>query len=249
MKGASGARVSLRGDYVHKLCGDAEEQAAWFRHAERIGLVPGVRVPSLGLVVPKAYQMEFIRGHLATAESSVMYLEACIGQIEAWANTPPATDGNWTSYLSRLQDHVNVCPTREMDAAMDLLTTSEPFPRSFCHGDFTLENILLESDGTCVLIDPNFKSGLFQSYILDLGKLLQSTHARYHEVFDSNHGVDLSRHDAWLRKKLEEKGLWKQAHLACISHIIRLRKYRPEGQRPLVDRLLGKMIKEYDRTL
>lgn len=249
MKGASGAKIDLRGDYVHKLCEDAEEQVRWFELAKGVGMASGVRLPAVTRIAPAAYDMEFIRGHLATAEPSVMFLEACIRQIDIWANTPPASDGDWESYLRRLWDHVSICPTKEMDAAMDLLTAAEPFPRSFCHGDFTLENILIESDGTCVLIDPNFKTGLFQSYILDLGKLLQSTHARYHTIFGSNDGVDLSRHGEWLWNELEERGLWGQSLLACISHIMRLRKYRPEEQRPLVDALLKELTREYERTL
>jgi thiamine kinase-like enzyme len=249
MKGASGARISLYGDYVYKLCEDAEEQVKWFELAKGAGLVEGLRLPTVTRVASVAYNMEFVRGHLATAESSVMFLEACIRQIEVWSNTPAATNGDWESYLRRLREHVSLCPTKEMDAALGLFKTASPFPTSFCHGDFTLENILLESDGTCVLIDPNFKKGLFQSYVLDLGKLLQSTHARYHTIFASNDGVDLSRHNTWLKQKLKEKGLWRQSLLACISHIIRLRKYRPEEQKPLVDSLLRELTAEYERRL
>jgi hypothetical protein len=249
MKGASGAKIDLRGDYVYKLCGDAEEQVRWFNLARGLGVTDGVRLPAVTPVAPVAYNMEFIRGHLATAESSVMFLEVCIRQIDIWANTPPASDGDWASYLCRLREHVSICPTEEMGKALELFEAADPFPSSFCHGDFTLENILIESDGTCALIDPNFKTGLFQSYILDLGKLLQSTHAHYHTIFGSNDGVDLSRHGAWLKHRLEDWGLWEQSLLACISHIMRLRKYRPEEQRPLVDALLKELTGEYERTL
>jgi hypothetical protein len=249
MMGASGAIVRPYGDFVSKICEDAPDQTAWFDYASKIGFVPGVRVPEVSLKGERNYFMEFVRGHAATHESSIIVLETLFEQVMKWKEAPYVSTGRWDSYLQRLWEHVNLCPTKEMDAAMDLLMTAEPLPPSFCHGDFTLENILIESDGTCVLIDPNFKPDLFQSYILDLGKLLQSTHARYHEVFHSHHGGDLSRYDEWLQRKLKHLELWRPSLLACISHIIRLRKYRPEEQRPLVDCILADLVQEYERTL
>lgn len=245
MKGASGALLKPCGDSIIKICEDAPQQVEWFGLARTIGTVPGVRIPSVALTARRSYDVEYIRGHLATAEPSVTFLERCIGQVKRWANTPAATEKTWNAYVSRLEGHVSIAPTDEMKEAYRLCEEAEPFPSSFCHGDLTLENILIESDGTCVLIDPNFKPGLFQSHILDLGKLLQSTHARYHAVFFSHHAVDLSRHDAWLVEYLKKEDVWKESLLACISHIIRLRKYRPEDQRPLADQILSRLIKEY----
>lgn len=245
MMGASGAILKMGGDWVMKICSDAPQQVEWFDLARSIGTVPGVRIPAASLTARKSYDVEFIRGHLATAEPSITFLERCIGQVKRWANTSPASDKAWDSYVSRLDGHVEMGPTDEMKEAYRLCQWAAPLPPSFCHGDLTLENILIDSDGTCVLIDPNFKPGLFQSHILDLGKLLQSTHARYHKVFSSHHAADLSRHDAWLVERLKKEDLWKESLLACISHVMRLRKYRPEEQRPLADQMLSQLIKEY----
>lgn len=245
MKGASGAFVNLNGDRVSKICNDAFFQVEWFGLAAQHGLVAGVRVPAAELLALREYHMEFIRGHCATSEPSVMFLETLLKQVMVWRDSPPQTAGSWDSYIERLEEHVKIGDTGEMREALSLVQAAEQLPASFCHGDFTLENILIESDGTCVLLDPNHKRGLFQSYVLDLGKLLQSTHARYHEVFLSHHGVDLSRHDALLISYLKKEGLWREALLACISHVIRLRKYRPEPERPLADEMLSKLITEY----
>ena len=249
MKGASGAFVNLNGDRVSKICNDAFFQVEWFGLAAQHGLVAGVRVPAAELLALREYHMEFIRGHCATSELSVMFLETLLKQVMVWREVPPQTAGSWDSYITRLEEHVAAGDTPEMREALRIVQAAEPLPASFCHGDFTLENILIESDGTCVLLDPNYKRGLFQSYVLDLGKLLQSTHARYHEVFCSHHGVDLSRHDNWLCRKLRELGVWRESLLSCISHVMRLRKYRPEEQRPLVDALLRDLTSEYERTL
>lgn len=245
MKGASGAFVNLNGDRVSKICNDALLQVEWFGLAAQHGLVAGVRVPAAELLALREYHMEFIRGHCATSEPSVMFLETLLKQVMVWRDSPPQTAGSWDSYIERLEEHVKIGDTGEMREALSLVQAAEQLPASFCHGDFTLENILIESDGTCVLLDPNYKRGLFQSYVLDLGKLLQSTHARYHEVFRSNHGVDLRRHDEWLLERLKALGLWQESLIACITHVMRLRKYRPEEEKFLADEMLLTLIKEY----
>jgi thiamine kinase-like enzyme len=239
MKGASGAGLKLTGDIVTKTCKDATEQHNWFCHAESIGTIRGVRLPKTFLETAERYKIEFIEGHEATRDQSLKPLQTCLNQILAWSHCKPQANGAWDGYLTRLEDHVRLANSREIKCAHALLARTTPFPATFCHGDLTLENVLIaNSDQQLVVIDPNFKQGLFQSYILDIGKLLQSTHAGYHRVFRSHLGVDLSRHDRWLVSELKRLDLWEQSHLACISHLIRLRKYRPESERHLVDQLI-----------
>ena len=244
MKGASGANLSLKGDWAIKTCLDATEQVDWFTHAEGIGLVPGIRLPKTVLEEPRRYRIEFIEGHEATKDFSLAPLKLCLKQVMLWSNQPSCSNGTWDGYLLRLEDHVKVAGSPEMKSAMIYLERAKEPPSSFCHGDLTLENVLIaNNDQKVVVIDPNFKRDLFQSFILDLGKLLQSTHANYHRVFNSHHGVNLSRHDSWLTDQIKGLGLWEQSYAACISHIVRLRKYRPESQQHLVDQLLSSFLK------
>lgn len=239
MQGASGARLWLDGDWATKQCSDATEQVEWFRQAERLGTVKGLRLPKSVLETAQRYRVEFVEGHEATREHSLRPLKTLLAQTLTWRDRPQLTGGDWSDYLSRLEDHVRVGDTSEMRTALRLIEAAEPFKPSFCHGDLTLENALIANkDQSLVLIDPNFKPGLFQSYVLDLGKLLQSTHADYHRVFDSHRGVDLSRHDDWLVSELKRLDIWEQALIACLSHLIRLRKYRPAHERCLVDDLI-----------
>jgi len=245
MKGASGAFVNLNGDRVSKVCNDAFFQVEWFSLAAQHGLVDGVRVPAAELLALREYHMEFIRGHCATSEPSVMFIDTLLHQVMRWKDCPVATNGDWASYLNRLEHHVKLCESPEMAEALTLFEKAKPFEESFCHGDLTLENVLIDLDGICALIDPNFKADLFQSYILDLGKLLQSTHAGYHKVFHSHHGVDLSRHDEKLKAFLVKEDLWDVALLSCISHVMRLRKYRPHNEAGSVDQILKCLTREY----
>ena len=85
--------------------------------------------------------------------------------------------------------------------------------------------MLIQADTSCCLIDPNHSPGLYQSYALDYGKMLQSTHTDYHATFNSNIGINLAMNDATLVTLLRNGGHYHGALLACLTHIIRLAKY------------------------
>ncbi|KPV58965.1 hypothetical protein QJ48_13510 [Paenibacillus sp. A3] len=94
-----------------------------------------------------------------------------------------------TTYIERLKDHskyfsadpeltyiFNYC-------CKSLLEHQELFnnERSFCHGDFTLSNIIVKDD-KLVVIDPNINDNAMSSWLLDISKLLQSTRG-YEYIF------------------------------------------------------------------
>jgi len=243
MKGASGASLKLSGDFVTKTCKDAKNQVEWFRIIEEIGLPTGLRVPTIGKISASSYEMEFIQGHLATQESSVFVVQKLMEFCEGLQRTPQ-NNTTWNSYLERLEAHVSIADTKPMVKALNLVSKASPFPQTFCHGDLTLENVMIDAK-SCVLIDPNYSPELYQSFVLDLGKILQSTHFRYHEVFNSNHGVSLTRHADFVEAWLKSHYLWDVAIIAAISHIIRLRRYRPENERTKVDSHLTSFIQEF----
>ena len=246
MKGASGAGINLCGDYVLKNCSDAREQVEWFIKAKEHGLQSGIRLPYTDLEDRETYRMEFIRGHMATAEPTVLFIDTLLSQVDHWSRVPANSIASWDDYLLRIEEHVREGCTGVMKSALAYTESIDPLPPSFCHGDLTFENVLIESDGTLVLIDPNFKTNLYQSYMLDVGKLLQSTLADYHRIFGSNFAIDLSRHTTHLLKRVSQRAgdaLYEErARAALLSHVVRLRKYRPESQRPIVDNLLAELL-------
>jgi thiamine kinase-like enzyme len=144
-----------------------------------------------------------------------------------------------------MEEHVCLTDSVAVAAAYRLIDSCEDFPSSFAHGDLTLENVLIENDGGIVLIDPNFKANLFQSYLLDLGKLMQSVHSDYHRVFNSHPGCDPTYLCEYLRLKVGERN-WVRGLIAELTHLIRLRKYRPEREREVVDQLLERAVCEID---
>ena len=244
MKGASGAALKLSGDTVTKACNDSIQQVRWFQQAKKLGLPEGLSVPRVFSANDKSYEMEYIQGHEATHEATLYGIKACLKWCLHCSHKPSTTDATWDSYLTRLEDHVRLANTAPMRQALEKLIHMQALSCTFNHGDLTLENVLI-TPGSVVLIDPNYGQSLFQSFILDLGKVLQSTHFEYHRVFGSNHGVSLRRHGKWIEAELKASDLWEPSSLSCLSHIIRLRKYQPTNLRPLVDSHLALFIKNY----
>jgi thiamine kinase-like enzyme len=168
--------------------------------------------------------------------------------VEHWRCQRAVSVGTWEGYLQRLKQHVNISNSAEMVAAFELACRYE-LPGSFNHGDLTLENVLVEDSGEMVLIDPNFEQGLFQSWLLDYGKLLQSVHADYHRVFNSCPGADPQPLLNYLKKHLQDSGHWELALVAEITHVMRLRKYRPQEEWSKVDRILERLVREIQTTI
>ena len=243
MRGNSGAELQFAGDFVLKSCANAQQQVEWFGHANVAGLVDGIRLPFTELVNDGCYKIEYIRGYSATMLTSVQDFERLVRLVEHWRSQPAVSSGDWQSYLLRLEEHVRVSNSEEMVAAFKLVCRYE-LPGSFGQGDLTLENVLVENDGGMVLIDPNFAPDLFQSWLLDYGKLLQSVHADYHRVFNSSAGANPQPLLNYLRDHLVKDGSWHLALVAELTHIMRLRKYRPQEEWSKVDGILGRLVKE-----
>ncbi len=248
MRGNSGAELNFCGDFVLKSCGNACQQVEWFGCANRVGLVEGIRLPYVELVNSGAYRIEYIRGYSATQITSVQDFARLVNLVDYWGSQPAVSCGDWDGYLERLEGHVAVSASGEMRAAFELVCRYE-LPGSFNHGDLTLENVLVENDGGMVLIDPNYEDGLFQSYLLDYGKLLQSVHSDYHRVFNSCPGANPQPLLNYLKSYLQDRGEWELALVAELTHIMRLRKYRPENERGLVDGILGGLMGEVLTTI
>jgi hypothetical protein len=245
MRGNSGALLQFSGDYVVKQCPNACQQVEWFGYAQSVGLVDGVRLPYVELVNSCGYRIEYIRGYSATMLTSVQDFARLVNLVEYWGCQPAVSSGDWDSYLVRLKEHVAVSNSPQMEAAFELVSRYD-LPGSYNHGDLTLENVLVEDSGEMVLIDPNYSDGLFQSWLLDFGKLLQSVHADYHRVFNSSPGSDPQPLFQYLRSYLQDRNLWELALVAELSHVVRLRKYRPENERWMVDKILSKLIAEIE---
>lgn len=245
--GASGAHFTQVGQRLVKRCHNAVEQATWLRMASVLPLEAGLRCVEVYAVTADAYTMEHVTGHLATAEPGTKATRTLYAQVERWRHIPPITNATWPGYLARLEEHCQIANNATVWEAYRYVT-SQPSPtQSFNHGDLTYENVLIQSDNDYCLIDPNYSPGLFQSYILDYGKMLQSTHTDYHAIFNSNVGINLGMNDNTLCGLLRNAGHYHQALTACLTHVIRLAKYHT-AEIDKVEALAGTILEELSCT-
>lgn len=228
MQGWSGAVLRQEGDHITKVCDDASQQVQWFKEANRFGMVDGIRTVDIYWHNIRRYTMNHVVGHLATHEPQTTFISRLYEQIKHWQSVYPLNFATWDSYVQRLYEHAETTDSSLIFQAVEMVEQCKPLEQSFCHGDLTLENMIVDASGDVWLIDPNFGGNLYQSWLLDAGKLLQSTHTRYHELMGSNAGVTLRKHDQILRGRLERDGVYQDALVACLTHIIRLCKYQPD---------------------
>lgn len=125
--------------------------------------------------------------------------------------------------------------------------------RSDCHGDFTLENILV-SGNQIFLID--FLDSFYDSWLIDYAKILQDAELFWHYRYEPQMDVNLGMRLLILRKNLKERVLKLQDGpqlLDCIYHILLLNILRilPYTQEKVtLDYLLEKidyMLKVIDK--
>ena len=241
MKGASGASLHLGGDIVAKTCSDAALQAEWYS----LATTKIAKTPKVYEVNGDSYKMEYVEGHEATREPTLAVVRTLVEEVIAWKEVPSVYINPWSSYLKRLEEHVEMSGNaKAMCKAFDTVLFAKPPQPSFNHGDLTFENVLVSGDDL-YLIDPNYKPNLYQSYSLDFGKMLQSTHAQYHKIFDSHHGCSLERQGKWLENWLRIHNEWDLAIINCVGHLIRLRKYQPVNKHTLVDDCITNIIEHH----
>lgn len=244
LRGASGSILHVRGGELLKQCVNSERQVSWLRQ-ER-ALLPGVRCVPTRILDQRTYVMPCIEGRVGYAVSGGDLVERLVDQVLAWRDEPADNAADWSSYLTRLADHATFVSSRIGHDAVRLLAAGDPFPASWCHGDLTLENVMLGTDGQLVLLDPNYAPDLYQSYLLDLGKILQSTHTDYHKQLAGHH-VELATVDRALRDRLEAADLWQASLRACLSHLIRLLRHWPT-QIDQVEAMIVTLLDELDEA-
>lgn len=243
MKGSSGAELHQRGDLVTKRSLRANNEAAWLRLAPQHPLADGINIVRVYSEEECSYTMQHITGHVATHEPQATIMDRLCEQLLIWRTLPATNSVTWKEYTQRLQEHASLVDSDIINEAMWCILTHDALPASFNHGDLTLENILIDADGTAWIIDPNHQPDLYQSWLLDAGKLLQSTHTNYHKAFQSSAGTNLARHDARLCNWLKQHNIYEPALLACLTHIIRLCRYRPQ-QVHIINTLIEPLLKE-----
>lgn len=157
--------------------------------------------------------LDLVKGVPLCVTSNEKALERVFDQVDEWAKRPTES-GTWREYVDSIKH-------RATQQALSLMRSVDVPMGTFCHGDLTLENVLV-SKNQLWYIDPN--PGAFSSHWLDLGKLAFSM--EYHERCGSY----------WLDEVLKSSlhnFIWDYQQefiqAALVSHIVRLRGYQPDS--------------------
>lgn len=205
MKGLSVMLKIVKTDVEHRIID-------WYRQVKPMLILP-VHVPNMKFTaVTHTLEMEFPKAVPLCVTDRVEALTALFHQITAWSRRfiPSIT---WDEYVDSCLDRMVVSAQ-----VADHLRRCGVDGGTFCHGDLTLENVLVDYRSELVLIDPNPRG--FYSHWLDYGKLAFSL--QYHDRFKSYWLTDVM-HNA-LARRLEglDEDILKSV---LMTHIIRLQGY------------------------
>jgi tRNA A-37 threonylcarbamoyl transferase component Bud32 len=192
LEGRSGAALTRAGEEVVKTCDNAEMQTRWLKMARQLSLP----VPRVLSASPEGYRMQFIKGDPAWKSLRSNTVVRMVSYIEFMKGVPalPEFRGSFDSYVQR---SVRMLPE---DLRGRVVSVSQKWAdhcdtqSSFCHGDLTLDNVIDSPTGP-VLIDPSIQKDVWSSYLIDVGRMLQSLEWRYEEKYKGA-PVDDSK-DVW----------------------------------------------------
>jgi capsule biosynthesis phosphatase len=224
--GMSGAKVERRGNLVYKTADNSLEAAVWYKAAKEF-----YNVPEIHSVIGNTICMDYVE------TTSTEYDIDKIHYILDYARgVKPLYESDFSSYYSRIANHLLGLPYERSvlklisSPSLEKLCNEE---KSFSHGDFTLENIII-NDGKYYLIDP-LNIQMYSSWMLDVAKMLHSL---------KRHGKD-KMYVGLLNIYLD----WRSPLLALeLTQWVRIRKYSPAELRNRVDFEVNKLIEEIERT-
>ncbi|MGM9926751.1 MAG: phosphotransferase [Bacillus sp. (in: firmicutes)] len=117
-----------------------------------------------------------------------------------------------------------------IDEALNLLMSHDwsQFSRSFCHGDMTLENIIVKNDELYFI---DFLDSFYDSYLMDFGTLLQDVQVMWSYRKDKNVDMNLILRlivfrDLFIDSICEKnESLVKEVYFALLQKLVRILPY------------------------
>lgn len=171
-KGLSGAKVSRVGEWVFKTQNSPEEALLvvdWYKRTSTI-----LDTPKVHSVVGSTIQLEYVE------HSGIPTEEQFWSVIQKIRTVGDVSKTNWGSYILRCEEHIKQIQNSELRlTSLKMLNKTswdeiaEKY-QSWCHGDFTVDNVLLSTSGHPILIDPIPMGNCWSSWLLDVSKLAQS---------------------------------------------------------------------------
>lgn len=251
--GFSGAKVTRIGKVMIKEAPNLDEQFQWYQEAKKHYGLMAARYPSniQPFKVPTAYSatmgklyLQFIPGVVATKVASEVMMHELIDALILEPELGGTNDlDNYAKYVESRAASVGV----KSDIGTRIRQCKPLLRRTFCHGDFSLQNIICNAQGY-TLIDPSPKQGI-STWILDAGKLRASVLC-LDEILANTphpHGL-LSEIDNYIRAYEQdgtlEPGTGDAVRLACESHILRVWHYAKKLGKKKQEKRLAQCYRE-----
>lgn len=215
--GWSGAIVELRNGKVYKTHDDSIHAGEWYKIAQSF-----FNVPKIYSLIGKTLCMEYIE-----KTSNVIKMPEIVKLLDVLKFIPYSSDksNNFDWYIWRIRKHIELAidtvPSFQnwLSEVDDESVKFYNNNRSFCHGDLTIENIIIKND-EMYLIDPIYEShkDTYSSWLLDLSKFLYSL--RLHNMMTQY---------LWLMSvfTMYDNVMRKRILILEASHCIRVYKYAP----------------------
>ena len=164
-KEGSGAAVERRGNKVYKNSKNSLSEASWYQKIRGL-----VYTPEVYSVVGETICLQYIQ----SKDFLFLRKEELFQIINSFKSIP--SEISFSSYIERMKNHCEA--NKDFFKVLDALRLKEDYyneRRSFCHGDFSVDNLIREiKEGQLYLIDPIYNPDSYSSYLLDISKLLYS---------------------------------------------------------------------------
>ena len=161
--GWSGAIIEKRGDLIYKQHPGINAEAYWYSLVKDI-----VSTPNLVSVIGDTICLKFIDN---VGSFNIRTINEIIKKFSNKGHYSPDFD----SYIKRIESHL-MYNEDFWEILEPLKENSEFFNglKSFCHGDLSMDNVLVNGKGEHYLIDPIFDPNCYSSWVLDASKMLHS---------------------------------------------------------------------------
>lgn len=173
--GRSGASVRFRNGHIIKTSTkeSTDMQLDWYMHNPYTS-------PKHKRLNDYTYKMEFISGECAAAKRTLW--KDVIGIPLIFKQLSPIGKYSGT-YVDYVQYSIRNLPDNLKSKIFSIATKVNYTDNTFCHGDLVLNHIIKDEFDNICLIDPSIKVGMWNSWMIDVGRLMVSFRSNYDTKF------------------------------------------------------------------
>lgn len=245
LHGGSGAEVRREGNRVIKTQRNAIDVYSWYNRTSK--LFPNIRTPQIYSLIDDTITMEYIPG---TTFWEYELITVC-DYIASFRDVkqPAFVSPPFITYITRIDEHLKLCNHERRDDILKILYSIEDEMNthiSYCHGDLTIGNCIVDMNKNVYLIDPNPAPDMYSSWLLDVAKLYQSIQFDYEYEFMG--GARYSSLMGVLENIIPEY-IKHLIPIITATHFVRMIKYKDAKYHDKINQYINTLLVEhYERN-